>query len=186
MSDCLDHWHCDPREATHRCDAPDRARDCPTCGAESFTEWTTQDGRRIELVKMTQTHLENTMAHLERKQIARAAGRDPTSPVRAGRWLMALSAEHDRRRAAGLLVETRTVETPRHRNAGARLQRDWRWNGRPLRVRVEVVAPDSWRITWQRAHGREWRAWRSYVGTGALRDVIRVYRDYADEWRGRA
>lgn len=29
---CVDHWHCDPRLASHRCDGPDRSRPCPSCG----------------------------------------------------------------------------------------------------------------------------------------------------------
>jgi len=30
---CVDHWHCDPRAAAHKCDRPDRTAPCPTCGA---------------------------------------------------------------------------------------------------------------------------------------------------------
>ena len=35
---CEDHWRCDPATAGHRCDAPDRASSCPTCGEEPSEE----------------------------------------------------------------------------------------------------------------------------------------------------
>lgn len=70
-------------------------------------------------------------------------------------------------------------------SAGRRLQQRWRWNGRPLRVRIRRMDSDWFKIEWERWHPRGgWRVWRSYGGTGALRDVIARYRDYADEWRG--
>lgn len=34
QSECIDHWHCDPKMAAHICDAPDRTRPCPTCGEQ--------------------------------------------------------------------------------------------------------------------------------------------------------
>ena len=75
-------------------------------------------------------------------------------------------------------------------NAGRKLQRDWRWNGKPLRIRIErlhsVAIGEWWRINWERQcpSGRV-RVWRSYAGDGPLRDVISRYREYALEWRGR-
>lgn len=72
-------------------------------------------------------------------------------------------------------------------NAGRRLQQHWRWNGRPLRVRIYRIMGlgGAWCINWDRWHPRGgWTHWRSYGGSGELRDVIARYRDYADEWRG--
>ena len=73
-------------------------------------------------------------------------------------------------------------------NAGTRLQALWRWNGRPLRIRITRIA-DGWEITWERwmprASSRKWRTWRSYVGNGPLSRVIASYRPYAEGWRGR-
>lgn len=81
-------------------------------------------------------------------------------------------------------------------NAGYKLQVLWRWNGKPVRIRITRL-PDGWCITWQRwfrirGGGRHnppclghWDHWRSYSMTGELRDVIRQYRDYAADWRGR-
>lgn len=70
-------------------------------------------------------------------------------------------------------------------NAGIRLQRDWRWNGRPLRVRVTEVL-GGWKISWERWDTRGlWREWRAYVSGPELDLVIRQYREYAAGWRGR-
>lgn len=73
-------------------------------------------------------------------------------------------------------------------NAGTRLQKLWRWNGRPLRVMIhhdDWDGKEGWAISWERWHPRGgWTTWRSYGGTGSLREVIARYRGYASEWRG--
>lgn len=77
-------------------------------------------------------------------------------------------------------------------NAGIRLQKFWRWNGKPLRVKITRMTfndgATGFRIEWQRwfPRGRRagWQYWRSYTGAGSLRDIIERYRDYADDWRG--
>lgn len=74
-------------------------------------------------------------------------------------------------------------------NAGTRLQTEWRWNGRPLRIRIQHTVFDEnsyWHIDWSRWYpkARAWRIWRSYRGRGELRDVIVDYREYAAGWRG--
>lgn len=38
VNTCPDHWHCHPHLAAHTCDAPDRSRPCPTCGAVNDAE----------------------------------------------------------------------------------------------------------------------------------------------------
>jgi hypothetical protein len=70
---------------------------------------------------------------------------------------------------------------------GHRLQAFWRWNGRPVRVRLRSV-DGGWEVTWERwfPRPREWRRWRVYIGGGSLREVIARYRDYAAGWRGLA
>jgi hypothetical protein len=80
-------------------------------------------------------------------------------------------------------------------NAGIALQAKWRWNGRPLRIRIvrktetlgyDRTPVDVWRVTWQRYFPRDktWREWRSYVGFRSLREAIYGYREYANYWRG--
>jgi len=70
-------------------------------------------------------------------------------------------------------------------NAGMKLQRDWRWNGKPLRVRIRR-RDGMWRISWERWFPRQgvWNEWRTFVGSGVLKDVLRGYRFEADCWRG--
>jgi hypothetical protein len=77
-------------------------------------------------------------------------------------------------------------------NAGRRLQVLWRWNGRPLRVRITRAdgTSEGWCITWQRRRLRGdtcewvWEHWRAYRGGGTLAEVIADYRGYAAGWRG--
>lgn len=67
-------------------------------------------------------------------------------------------------------------------NAGVRLTRDWRWNGKPLRVRIKKIDA-GYTVEWQRWFRTGWRVWRSYVGTGSLHAVLMGYRVYAHYWR---
>lgn len=68
---------------------------------------------------------------------------------------------------------------------GINLRVNWRWNGRPLRVRIKRITPHVWEITWfrwGRNHG--WARWRSFRGSGTLSRVIKQYRIQAEDWRG--
>lgn len=63
---CVDHWHCDPREAAHMCSRPDRTAPCPTCGAILVTD---NDLHRLEQLTLD-PHAVNALAkrvgiHLE-------------------------------------------------------------------------------------------------------------------------
>lgn len=164
---------------------------------DDYTIWVSRDGRRTPLIEMSQEHLENTFAFLERKQIARARGEKVSgSGKHAPMWQAAISAELERRRELGLLIDTRVVSKSRRSGASARLQRDWRWNGRPLRVKITIAEDGRIKIAWLRwfdrrqdvdGRGRgEWREWRAYCGPGPLRAVIEDYSDAACEWRGRS
>jgi len=69
-------------------------------------------------------------------------------------------------------------------NPGIELQARWRWNGRPLRVGVQLLS-GGWEISWHRwGRHRKWTVWRVYRGTEDLRETIRRYRDYAAGRRG--
>ncbi len=71
-------------------------------------------------------------------------------------------------------------------SAGTRLQTQWRWNGKPLRVRITKADDNTWEICWFRWHDyrKDWIRWRCYLGSGGLWAVIFRYRDYAASWRG--
>ena len=75
-------------------------------------------------------------------------------------------------------------------NAGRALQVCWRWNWRPLRVRIERLfhpkLGKGYTIRWQRWFPRanEWRNYRAYTGFDPLSRVVVNYRNCAAGWRG--
>lgn len=77
-------------------------------------------------------------------------------------------------------------------NAGHHLVVNWRWNWKPLRVRITREPNGYIRFAWLRwfkSHhkGRpsEWREWRAYVSPPGVpfREALARYRGYAHYWR---
>lgn len=62
--DCVDHWHCDPREAGHLCNRPDRLAPCPTCGEGPTITLTADDLQRIGSLALDRPHVLNALAKL--------------------------------------------------------------------------------------------------------------------------
>ena len=175
--------------------------------------WTSKDGRETPVAEISNRHLENLIVWLDKRMIeleheiewedsndveyqfiGDQDGAHPPCGARRARarlekWVPVFNAELVRRRAEGITV----ADPPDYRkpNPGRDLQEKWRWNGKPLRVRVRVFpTQDGFFIGWYRwfpknAPGQRWIEWRAYRGVGTLSEVVDCYRDYAADWRGR-
>lgn len=172
--------------------------------------WTSKDGRETPVAEISNRHLENLIVWLDKRMIELEheiewedsndveyqfiGDQDGAHPPhgtrrvqsRLARWVPVFNDELARRRAEGVTVK----DPPDYRrpNPGRDLQAKWRWNGRPVRIRI-VRNDVSYSIQWERympraATGNRWQLWRSFRGVGDLWDVIDRYRDCADEWRG--
>lgn len=162
--------------------------------------WCSGDGRVTPVVELTDAHLQNLARWIDKKlgeleeelqQLAFEGESDPISLRITGNvcnradyyaaWRAILVEEAARRGID-------PTKKPR-KNPGIELQSKWRWNGRPVCVKIARNG-DAVRIEWLRWFPHDnngsggWRGWRAYVGYGRVWDVIRNYRSYAAEWRG--